>query len=53
MNDEIYDDMAIERTAKEKFGLIVDIDQVIVRAIPVSHTGEATVFLTKKKQLLL
>lgn len=53
MNDEIYDDMAIERTAKEKFGLIVDIDQVIVRAIPVSHTGEATVFLTKKKQLFV
>ncbi len=53
MNNEIYDDIAIERIAKEKFGLNVDIDQVIVRQVPVSHTGEATVFLTKKKQLFV
>ncbi len=53
MNEDIYDDLALERIAKERFGLSVDIDQVIVRQIPVSHTGEATVFLTAKKQLFV
>lgn len=53
MNDDIYDDLALERIAKEKFGLVVDIDKVVARQIPISHTGEATVFLTKKKQLFV
>lgn len=53
MNDAIYDDMALEHIAKEKFGLNLDIDKVIVRQIPVSHTAEATVFLTTKKQLFV
>lgn len=51
MNNEIYDDLALEQIAKEQFGLDVDISQVIVRQIPVSYTAEATVFLTSKKQL--
>lgn len=53
MNDDIYDDLALERIAREQFGLKVDIDKVIVRQIPVSHTGQATVFLTSKKQLFV
>lgn len=53
MSEEIYDDIVLERIAKEGFGLAVDIDQVIARQLPVSHTGEATVFLTKKKQLFV
>ena len=53
MTDEIYDDMALERIAKDRFGLDVDISQVIVRDIEVSRTATATVFLTKKKQLLV
>lgn len=53
MSDEIYDDMALERIAKERFGLDIDISQVIVRQIEVSRTASATVFLTKKKQLLV
>ncbi len=53
MSDDIYDDLALEQIAKDKFGLIVDIDKVIVRQVPVSHTGEATVFLTTKKQLFV
>ena len=53
MNNEIYDDLAIEHLAKEKFGLVLDIDTVIVRQIPVSYTAEATVFLTSKKQLFV
>ena len=53
MNEEIYDDLAIERLAKEKFGLTVDIKQTIVRAVPVSYTSEASVFLTTKNQLFV
>lgn len=51
MTDEIYDDIAIERLCKDRFGIDIDIGQVIARAIPVSRTANATVFLTKKKQL--
>lgn len=51
MNSDIYDDIEIERMAKEKFGLGVEVRQVIVRAVPVSHTSEATVFLSTKNQL--
>lgn len=53
MNEEIYDDLALERIAKDKFGIKVDIDKVIIRQVPVSHTAEATVFLTAKKQLFV
>ncbi len=51
MKDEIYDDIAIERLARERFGADFEIGQVIVRGVPVSRTADATVFLTKKKQL--
>lgn len=53
MSDEIYDDLALERIAMEHFGMGVDISQVIVRQVEVSRTATATVFLTKKKQLLV
>ncbi|MFI5212657.1 MAG: hypothetical protein ACHQTE_01725 [Candidatus Saccharimonadales bacterium] len=53
MNDEIYDDMALEAIAKDQFGMDIDISQVIVRQVEVSRTATATVFLTKKKQLLV
>src|SRR5687767_7299557 len=53
MNDEIYGDATLERLVKDKFGLDIDISQVIVRHIEVSRTTTATVFLTKKKQLLV
>ena len=53
MRDEIYDDMELERLAKDRFGLDIEIAQVIVRDIEVSRTATATVFLTKKKQLLV
>lgn len=51
MQDEIYDDMALERVAREHFGIDVDVVQVIVRNMNVGRTATATVFLTKKKQL--
>lgn len=51
MTNDIYDDLALEQTAKKQFGVTVDIDQVIARQVPVSRTATATVYLTKKKQL--
>lgn len=53
MTDEIYNDMALERIVKDKFGVTMDVDQVIVRGADVSRTATATVFLTKKKQLMV
>ncbi len=53
MSDEIYDDLALERIAKERFGLDIDIAQVIIRQVEVSRTASATVFLTQKKQLFV
>jgi hypothetical protein len=53
MNNDIYDDMALEEIAKKQFGIRIDIDHVVARSIPVSRTTVATVFLTKKKQLFV
>ena len=53
MNSEVYDDIALEQIAKNTFGLSCEIDTVIVRQVPVSHTAEATVFMTTKKQLFV
>lgn len=49
----MYDELAMERTIKEHFGVDADILQAIVFRVPVSHTAEATLFLTTKKQLFL
>lgn len=49
----MYDDLALERICKERFGFDSDISQLIVREVDVSPTARATLFLTKKKQLLL
>lgn len=51
MNADIYDDMAIEAIAHEHFGKKIDIEKVIVRSIPTTHTTVASVFLTPKNQL--
>jgi len=53
MNDEIYDDMALEQKAKQLFGVSLDIEQVVLRSVPVSPTAHATVFFTAKKQLFV
>lgn len=53
MNSAIYDDLALERLVKEKFGMSVEIESVILRQSDVSRTAKATVFLTKKRQLML
>jgi hypothetical protein len=53
MNDQIYDDYALERLLKEQFGVATEVDSVIARRIPVGRSVEATLFLTNKKQLFL
>lgn len=53
MSNKIYDELALERSIKERFGVEIDVRQVIVFKTPVSHTTEATLFLTNKKQLYL
>ncbi|MGK2896644.1 MAG: hypothetical protein ACSLEY_03535 [Candidatus Saccharimonadales bacterium] len=51
MENQIYDDLAIEEIAKDKFGMTFDIDHVVARSIPVSSMATATIFLTTKKIL--
>ncbi len=53
MNDQLYDDVALERQMKESFGVVTEIDSVIARHIPVGRSVDATLFLTNKKQLYL
>ena len=52
MNGDIYDDLALERDAKERFGMALEVDKVIVRNVDVGRGAKATVYLTKKKQLI-
>lgn len=51
MNSGQIDLIALERAAKEQFGLVIDVDKVIVPNVNVARSVRATVFLTKKKQL--
>ena len=53
MNDQIYDDLALEKLIRAQFGIAADVETVIARQFPISRTGTATLFLTKKKQLYL
>ena len=45
------DHLALERAAKEEFGVTVDVGSVIAADVEVSRTARASVYLTKKKQL--
>jgi len=53
MNDQMYDDVALERQLKARFGVDAEVESVIARRIPVGRSVEATLFLTNKKQLFL
>jgi len=53
MNEQVYDDISLERTIDARFGIDLEVDSVIARKIPVSRTADATLFLTKKKQFYL
>lgn len=51
MEEGLTDSIAFEQLAKNKFGIRLDVDQVILRKAPVSPTATATVCLTNKRQL--
>lgn len=53
MSPAVYDDLALERKVQEKFGMTVEVHNVILRHVDVSRTAHASLFLTKKKQLML
>lgn len=51
MKESLYDELALERTIKQVFGVELDVRQAVASHVRVSHVAEATVFLTSKKQL--
>lgn len=51
MTNEIYDDVRLERTLVDHFGVHTEVGQMIARHIDVSKGAYATVFLSNKKQL--
>lgn len=53
MNDQLYDDVALERQMKSQFGVNAEVESVIARHIPVGRSIDATLFLSSKKQLFL
>ncbi len=53
MSDKMYDELALERSIRGRFGVNIDVLQTVVSHSPVSHTTEATLFLTTKKQMYL
>ncbi len=51
MNNDIFDDLAIEEMTKEQFGVSVDVAKVYARGIPAGRSAHASVFLTTKNKL--
>ena len=49
----MYDELALERIARDKFDFPADIQSVILANADVSRTAQASVFLTSKKQLMV
>lgn len=50
-NGDLFDDFALEKSAKELFGVSLEIDKVIARNLDVGQSARATLYLSKKKQL--
>ncbi len=53
MNDEIFGDIAIEKTCQQRFGISFDIAEMVVRNLPVGITAHASLFKTTNNQMLL
>lgn len=51
MKSDMYEDLAVEELIKQRFGMRIEIKQIIVRGAPVSHTSKASVILSTKNQL--
>lgn len=53
MNDEAFSDEAIKNACKERFGLNIDVAEVVARNFPVSSSSRAALFKAKNGQVLL
>lgn len=53
MSAQYFDEVALERAMSELFGVHAEIDQLIASDIAVSRSAQATVIMTKKKQLFV
>ncbi len=53
MNDELYDDIAIEKAIQGAFGLKLDIQDVVARQVPTSFTSTATIFRSSPNNLYI
>lgn len=53
MNEEVFSDLAIEKSCKEYFGVPLDIGNVLVRAVPVGVATKATLFTAANGQVYL
>jgi hypothetical protein len=53
MKEEIFEDIAIEQAAKDKFGISLDIAEVVVRGAATGITSKGTVFRTSNGQMWL
>lgn len=52
MKDDSLAKLALEEAAKTYFGMAVDVDSIVVHEVDVARAAKASVYLTKKKQLL-
>lgn len=53
MKNEMYNEILLNRTLRDGFGVDVDAKQIIVNNASISPTADATLFLTTKNQLYL
>lgn len=53
MNEEVFGDIAIEKACKERFGVQMDVTEVIVRGIPAGPASQATIFKSANGQVWL
>ncbi len=51
MNNDFFDDAAIEQIAKDRFGVSLEVSTVVARRIDCGQAASATFFLSAKKQL--
>ncbi len=52
MKDDSLAKLALEEAAMTYFGMAVDVDSIVVHEVDVARAAKASVYLTKKKQLL-
>lgn len=50
MNDQLYDEINIEHIIQNKFGIKLNIDEIIASKVPVSRSDDSVIFKTDKRQ---